>query len=474
MTTIHPSDTGARTGTISGQLGAFAAGLGHDEIPPEVRRRASLLALDAVGVALASGTFDFARRAHDAIARLTGKSSGDATVIGSSERLPLRDAMHLNGILVHGLDYDDTHPGGVIHATSSVLPTALGVAEAHALPGRELLTAYIIGLEVAARLGIAARGAFHLVGFHPTGVLGAFASSVVASRLLGLDPSQIATAQGFVGSSAAGSFEFLETGAWTKRSHPGWAAVCGMTAAAFAAEGFESPPRIYEGRFGLYESHLQGDLDVDLAACTAELGERWETLQVAVKPYPACHLTHAFIDAALILRERYGIRPDDIANVTCRIAPGETGIVCEPADRKRRPASSYDAAFSLPYLVATALVRGRLTLDELDAATREDPDVQAVTDRIDDEPDPDSGYPELFSGELVIHTRDGREVRHREQVNRGAADRPLTPDEIHKKFLANAAHAVPRADADRIVDVILNLDEAEDARTVLAQLAPAA
>lgn len=471
-TTDTSGDT-LRTDTIADRLGAFASGLRHEDIPPEVRRRATLLALDAVGIALASGTFDFARRAQDAIARLTAKTPGDATVIGIPERLPLRDAMHLNGILVHGLDYDDTHPAGVIHATASALPTALGLAEAHARSGRELLTAYIIGLEVGARLGTAARGAFHRVGFHPTGVLGAFAASIVAGRLLGLDASHIASAQGFVGSSAAGSLEFLETGAWTKRSHPGWAAVCGLTAAAFAAEGFESPPRIYEGRFGLYASHLQGDVEVDLSACTDQLGERWETLRVAVKPYPACHFTHAFIDAALQLRERHGLRPDDIAGVTCRIAAGEIGTVCEPADAKRRPRSSYDAAFSLQYLVAAALVRGRLTLDELETSARADREVQALTDRVTYEPDPDSGFPELFSGEVAIRTRDGNEVHHREQVNRGAADRPLTPDEIHSKFLANAARAVPRGDAERIAEAILDVDAADDARSVIARLAPA-
>lgn len=474
-TDIHAAtQRGSRDATIAERLGRFAAGLRHDDVPPEVRRRASLLALDAIGVGLASGTFDFARKAHDAIDRLTADAIGDATVIGSSRQLPPRDAMHLNGILIHGLDYDDTHPAGVIHASASVLPTALGLAEVRALPGRELLTAYIIGLEVAARLGTAARGAFHRVGFHPTGLLGAFAASIVAGRLLGLDASRIAGAQGFVGSSAAGSLEFLETGAWTKRSHPGWAAVCGWTAAAFAAADFDSPPNVYEGRFGLYASHLQGAADVDLSACTDTLGERWETLRVAVKPYPACHFTHAFIDAALALRERHGLRTDDIAGVTCRISAGEIGTVCEPVDNKRRPRSAYDAAFSLPYVVAAALVRGRFTLDELDAATRADSEVQALTDRIDHQPDPDSGFPETFSGEVVIRTRDGQELRHREQVNRGAADRPLSPDEIRSKFTGNATRAVRRIHADRIANAILELDRADDARTTVALLASTA
>jgi 2-methylcitrate dehydratase PrpD len=456
--------------TIAERLGRFAAELRYEHLPSEVVERAKLLILDGVGVALASGTFDFAHRALAAASDLAGAQRGPATVLGQRLRLPLRDAAHVNGLLIHGLDYDDTHPAGIVHATASAFPTALAVAEADRLPGRELLTGYVLGLEVAARLGAAARGGFHQTGFHPTGLVGAFAAAVAASRLRQRPAAAIAAAQGFVGSLAAGSLEFLATGAWTKRSHPGWAAVCGLTAAAYAAHGYESPPAIYEGRFGLYASHLGADHGADLAACTAALGERWETLEVAVKPYPACHFTHAFADAALALREGHGLRPDDIARVTCRIAQGEVGTVCEPADAKRRPRSAYDAAFSLPYIVAAALVRGRFGLEELADEALTDPTVLAVADRTGWEADPGSGFPQVYSGEVVVVTTDGRTLRHREQVNRGAAQRALTAGDILSKFSANAALALAPLRAERVAEVILALDAADDVRALAPTL----
>src|SRR5687768_9846469 len=173
---------------------------------------------------------------------------GDQPVIGLALRLGLRDAAMLNGLLIHGLDYDDTHLAGVVHVSAAALPTAMGMASARHLSGSDLLLGYILAVEVAGRIGAAAAGGFHRAGFHPTGVAGAFGAAVAAARLDNSTVEQIATAQGFAGSLASGTMEFTERGAWTKRAHAGWAAVCGITAAAFARQGFVSPERVYEGR----------------------------------------------------------------------------------------------------------------------------------------------------------------------------------------------------------------------------------
>ena len=456
---IAVEDLAPAVPTIAEAIGAFAAGVRYEAIPTEVRERAKLLILDCIGIALASGTYDFSKRATLAVRRLAGTHQEGATVIGQGGRLPPRDAIHLNGILVHGLDYDDTHPAGVIHASASAFPTALSVSEQRDLSGRDLLLGYVVGMEVSTRLGMAAKGGFHQVGFHPTGLVGAFGSAVAAARLHDLPAPAIAQAQGFVGSLAAGSLEFLETGAWTKRVHPGWAGVCGLTSAAFAAEGYESPPRVYEGRFGLYASHLGVDGDVDFSRCTAGFGERWETLAVAVKPFPACHFTHAFADAVLAIRERHGIGPSDVERIHCLIGEGAIKTVCEPAENKRHPRSAYDAQFSLPYVVAAALARGRFTLAELAGDALADPDTLALAQRVSHAVDPDSAFPQAYSGEVQVHTKDGRVLRHREQINRGADTRPLSAQDIQEKFLANAALACAPPRAERIMDATLGLQD---------------
>ena len=188
-----PQPEAVATLLISEDLAQFAGALPTERIPAAVAMRAKHLVLDAVGIALASTTYDFAHRGMTAISGLAG--SGDSAVIGMPARLPLRDAALINGILIHGLDFDDTHSGGVIHATASVLPTVLAVGARHHASGREILAAYVFGVEVAARLGAVAKGAFHQVGFHPTGLVGAFACALAAGRLMGLSQKQLVMAQ---------------------------------------------------------------------------------------------------------------------------------------------------------------------------------------------------------------------------------------------------------------------------------------
>ena len=456
--------------TIATELAEFAYGLRFEDIPAAVVESAKRLVLDSLGIAFASGTFDFARMATAAVDELAGDEDGTVTVVGSGRRYSLRDAVLLNGLLVHGLDFDDTHPEGVIHASASALPTALGLAEQLRLSGRDLLTAYVAGLEVDARLGMAARGGFHQVGFHPTGLLGAFGAAVVAGKLRGLSAQQIAQAQGFVGSLASGSLEFLQTGAWTKRVHPGWAGVAGLTAASFAGQDFPSPPHIYEGRFGLYASHLGEAKEENLALCTAGLGERWETSRVAIKPFPACHFTHAFADAVLAIRAEHGITAADVESIHCLIADGEVKTVCEPLEAKRAPKTAYEAQFSVPYVAAASLVTGDFTLRELEPEALGDPEILALAQKVSYEADPDSGFPALFSGEVRVTTTDGRVLRHREQVNRGADERPLAKADIDAKFQTTATLACTQEQARRIAEAVGALDTCEDVTELTALL----
>jgi 2-methylcitrate dehydratase PrpD len=442
---------GVATSLISEDLAQFVGSFSTDRIPAAVTARAKHLILDAVGIALASTTYDFAHRAMTAISGLAG--SGDSAVIGMPARLPLRDAALINGTLVHGLDFDDTHSGGVIHATASVLPTVLAVGARQRASGREMLAAYVLGVEVAARLGAVAKGAFHQVGFHPTGLIGAFACALAAGRLMGLGEKQLVMAQGLTLSAGSGSLEFLEDGAWNKRFHPGWAAVVGITAAALAQQGFVGAKRAYEGRFGLYASHLQNHFDpANLALATKGLGETWELLQVAVKPYPACHFVHACVDAAVALVHEQKLDPGEIERVQALVPAEVVKTVCEPAANKRRPANSYDAQFSIPFTVAAALRRGRFTLDELEDEALGDAEILKLADRVNYEIDPASTFPRHYTGEVIVTTRGGRTFRHREAVNRGNGERPLSEAAIIEKFRANAARAVARDRARAVAD----------------------
>jgi 2-methylcitrate dehydratase PrpD len=454
---------------ISAQLAEYTAGFGYDTIPAQARERAKLLILDALGIALASTHYDFAHRTLSGLSALAG--SGDCSLLGLAQRLPLRDAVLMNGVLVHGLDYDDTHIDAIIHPTASALPCAFGVAEHLGSSGRDMLAAYILGVEVVTRIGMAAKGGFHHFGFHPSGIAGHFSCALQAGWLLGLNARQLTMAQGIVGSTAAASQEFLAEGAWNKRMHPGWAGVAGITAAYLARGGFIGPSLTYEGRFALFKSHLhEREAEVDYAKMTAGLGNTWEVAVTAIKPYPICHLIHACADAALELKRKHNLKPEDIEQIQALLPQDTLHIVAEPEQTKLKPANSYDAKFSTQFVVAACLVRGHFGLAELENDALSDARILALAQKVKCSADPDSTFPKYFSGGVVVKTRDGRELKHHEPINRGAGERALSAQDIEAKFMENAQMAVSATRARALRDVVLSLDT-RDARDIMRALA---
>jgi 2-methylcitrate dehydratase PrpD len=452
-------DSPPRT-SLAAAIGDFVSRARPGDVPAEVLERARYLVLDAVGLAFASTAYGFPTKARDALGRL---GAGEHPVLGMPDRLAPRDAATLNGVLVHGMDFDDTHIPAVTHVSAAALPAAISAATTAGATTRDLLLAYVLGVEVSARVGLGGAGGFHDVGFHPTAVAGVFGAAVAAGKLWGLDAAGLTAAQGIAGSMSAGLLEFLEDGSWTKRLHPGWAASSGMTAAAFAEQGWSGPAAVYEGRFGLYATHLQQRAS-DPSAVAHGLGERWELMRTAVKPYPICHFVHAFADAALALREEYGLTADDVVSVRCAIHPVPGKVVCEPAANKWAPRDEYDAKFSLPYVVATALRRGRFGLAELEDDALRDPATLDLTRRVEVVEDHEGAFPRAYSGHVELELADGRRLARREQVNRGHDERPLSNAEIAAKFAGTIGTVADAATAERVRTAVLGLGDDTPAR----------
>lgn len=460
--------------TISERIAAFVHGVSLDKVPEHVVERAQYLILDAVGCAIAARHEPFAVRMSESVARLAGE--GPHGVFGSPRRLPMRDAAIVNGLLAHGLDYDDTHTVGVIHLTVSLLPTVLATASRVGASGKALLEAYIAGIEAGARIASAAGGAFHRMGLHPTALVGTFASALAAGKLLGLDAGGLTRAQGIALSLAGGSLQFLDDGSWTKRLHPGWAANAGISAAHYAESGMPAPREAYEGRYGLYRMHLSPEL---LAECELGMVDRgldasgvaapWELMSIAVKPFPACHLVHGCADAAIALQQR-GVDWRRAVRIRALVPAGAIPVVCEPASTKRRPTSDYDAKFSVPYAVASGLLRGHLDLSDLDPVAIDDPDARSIMDRVFHEEDATSTYPRHYTGEVVVELDDGTSVSERVTINRGHAERPLTNSEIEAKYFANSLRAATSDQAERVREAILSLASTPQASDLEALL----
>ena len=362
---------------------------------------------------------------------------------------------------MHGLDYDDTHVRAAIHCSASAVPLILSEATRRRASGARALAAYLLAIETCARIGARANGMFQKIGFHPTGLVGVFGCTVAASYLAQLNKQQIARAQGIALSVASGSLEFLEDGSWTKRMHPGWAASSAITSAALAAGDFVGPVTAYEGRYGLFSLYLR-DSDVDLTGLTADFGSTWEMLKVAIRPYPVCHFNHACIDSMLAIREKHQIEPEDIKRITALIHEKQQDLVCVPEAAKRNPQSDHEARFSLYFCVAAASVRGRVTLAELEDSALHDSEILSLCQRISYRHNPDSRYPQFYSGGLIVETNDGRTLTHLEPINRGADSRTLSADDVREKFESNVEQHLSPRQAARVWNAVMRLDRARD------------
>jgi len=450
------------------QIAAFFSRFSLDEVPESVRHRAKLHILDALGLGLASTVQEYGKCTIEGVAAMSAAegANGACSVIGRSERLGTRDAALVNALLIHGLDFDDTHLASIIHPTATSLPAALALGEALGSSGAEVLAAFLAGAETSIRIGLAVDGGFHHVGYHATGVVSHFASAVTAGRLLGLDEDQILAAQGITGSTAAGIQVFLEEGAWTKRFHPGWGAAAGITAANLAKHGFKGPSRPYEGRFGLFDTHLHG-AEAKVHALTDGLGSRWEFGETALKPYPVCHFIHGCADAAIELFPEIG--GVEITGVKAFLPQPTLHIIAEPAEAKESATTEYEAKFSAQFVVAACLLKGFFGLPDLLPEALADPATQALAKKVKCFEDPDSAFPTFFSGGLEVTLADGRVLKRHIRVNSGAGERAMGTDAVSAKFLSSASLAVSQVQAEAIRDAVLDLENVP-ARDLMALL----
>jgi 2-methylcitrate dehydratase PrpD len=454
--------------TAAERIAEFATSLRYEDIPLPVVEAAKLHVLDTLGCGFAASALGIATEGRTAMAELGGEPQ--ASVIGLDVTLPAPAAAFANAMLCHGLDYDDTHSDSVAHVSAVVVPAAAAVGESQDVRGRELLTAVVSGNEIVTRIGMAASGAFHKRGFHPTAVCGIFGGTAAVARLSGHDAATLASALGITGSFAGGLFAYLEDGTATKPMHPAWAAHGALLAARLASLGAEGPPSVLEGRFGLYHAFLgaeRGEIDID--GQLADLGERWETPRIAYKPYPACHFMHGSLGATASLLG--DLSPDEIEDVVVTIPEAGVSLVLEPANAKTAPRTEYEGKFSLQYSTAAMLVHGRVGVQTYIEEALADPATLELAKRVRYETKDYPTYPAAFPGGVRIRTRDGRTLEADFPYQQGGPENPMSADEIRAKFRENALLALSADAVDAIEAAVLGLEEQETVRGVFSLLA---
>jgi len=438
------------------RLARFVLALELKDLPTPVVDRARLLTLDTLGCCLASVRYDFGRAVRATAERLGGRP--ESLVVGGSVRVAAANAVLANATLAHGLDFDDTREDAIVHTGSVAVPTSLAVGEATGADGRAVLAAIVAAVEVMCKVGLAVPGKFHARHYHPTALTGTFAAAAAAGKLYGLSEDELVRAFGICGSQAAGIIEYLADGSWTKRLHPGWNAHAGVTAALLAQSGFTGPETVLEGEHGFYRAFAGGVEPARLDELLASLGRVWELEQLTFKPYPCGSIAQPYMDCALRLRESRAVRADDIVEIRCRTAAGPVPRLWEPLASKHAPQNGYAAKFSLPYLLAVILTRGRASLAEFEDDVVRDPQILSVASRVGYELDATIDYPRQFVGHLRARLKDGRVVEEWQDHPRGGPDSPMSREEIESKFRGNASLVMSEDRVSQVIRNVMRLD----------------
>ncbi len=456
---------------IASVLALWASSLSFDALPADVVEATKWRVLDVIGLCFAGSATPFGRSVRDAALAIS--TPGPARILATGDGVSVTAAALANGAHSQALEYDDTHIESIVHMSSPAVAAALAIAETRAITGRDLITAIAIGNEISCRAGSVAPGQFHRRGFHPSGLFATVGVTYLAARLLGLDADATSRAAGICGSFASGILECWVDGTQTKFLHPGWSAQSAIVAAMLARAGTTGPAEVFEGRWGLFATHVQdAGTPKDFSRLTRDLGVRWDSRNASLKPFPAAHVLHPYISAMLRLRHSHGVRADDVTAIDCPVAPFIVPIVCEPAAEKLAPVSDSHGRISLQYTLAEALVRGSLGRYAYSDTNLRDDAILQVARRVRFHADPSFPGPGRFKGVVSVTLRDGRTLTEVEEYNRGSAENPMTATELRAKFDENVGDVLDAAARTRVAETVGRLDTLTDARTLIDSTVP--
>ena len=372
--------------------------------------------------------------------------SGAATsaIIGRPERLDAMGAAFVNAISANLLDFDDTHLDTIIHPAAPVAAPVLALAQARGLSGQDVLTAFILGVEIECRVGNAVSPGHYARGWHITSTCGVFGSAAACAWLLRLPADQISNAIGIAASQSAGIVENLPSAA--KNVSVGNAARNGVFAALLAAEGYSASPRAIEGPLGW--ARAMGD-EPDLERLTGGLGTTWEIAKNTYKPHPAGIVFHSVIDACFRLREKVGPRIEDIASITVE----GSALLLARGDRAVR--NERDARVSIHHCAACGLLLGVAGVTEFSDATVFRPDLASFRQKV--RAVLDASLPD-GAARVKIQLTSGEAFSEIVVAAKGSLAHPLSDSDIEAKLRDCAQLGQSDWDIDRIIDGVWRMD----------------
>ena len=446
---------------ITQELAKYCSELKFQRLPEEVVDRAKYFFLDFIGVACRGSREESSKRIYQFVREMRCGDRG-GVIIGTKKRATYLYAALANGASAHAIEMDDVNNEASLHPGVVIFPAALATSEMISASGKNFILGVVLGYEAMIRLGKALGPEKHYRrGFHPTATCGTFGSSVVASKLIGLKGEKITNALGIAGSQAAGSMEFLAQGAWTKRFHPGWAALSGMVAAQLAQKGFRGPHSIIEGRDGFLRAYSDGP---DERKVLDGIGLQFEILRTSIKPHACCRYMQPPIDGILKIVRENNILPEEVEKIRLGILRAGFPIVVEPKEIKYSPKSIVDAQFSMPFGAAVAILYRKVGLNEFHLSKIRSGEVKQMMERVEcnEDPDLERAYPKQWCATVEILTKNGKRYFTKVEYCKGDPENPLSWEELIEKFHDLSGRFLTKKRRLKIIDQVRNFEKIQD------------
>jgi 2-methylcitrate dehydratase PrpD len=452
----------------------FVVDAKYADLPADVIELGKKSILDGLGLALAGSTAETARLIHEYV-RSLGCSTGNVSVLGTSDRMPLRFAALANGVAIHVDDFDDTQLavqkdrvyGLLMHPTVPVLPAVLGSAELATMTGKEFMLAYHVGVEVECKITEAIGPRSYQDGFHSTGMCGVFGSTAAVAKLRGFPVERTSRAFGVAASHSGGLRENF--GTMMKAFQAGHAAESGVVSADFAELGWTAATSILEAERGFFHAY-GGGYNPD--SILHKLGSPWTFASpgVSIKPYPSGSLTHPGMTELMRMIRADHIRAEDVQQVEVGTNHSNLHTLI-----RHQPKNGLEAKFSMEYSMAVLLVHGKAGLGEYTDAAVVQPAVQDVVKRVRFYEDPEAeaaGYDKMTTI-IRIHMKDGKVLQGRADFGKGSPANPMSYDDVAEKFYGCADYAKwPTTKSKQIVEYVRGLEQATDLRELARLCTP--
>jgi len=454
--------------THTRRIAEFVSQLSYDQIPTPVRERLKLLILDSLGCAIYGAQLEWCRILQQTLEQLD--QTRDASIWGTDRKLSSDHAALVNGTQVQGFELDDVHREGILHVGAVTLPALIALAETRAqLSGKDFITAALAGYEIGPRVGLC-MGPQHIgQGWHSGATVGVFAAAAAAARALALDAEKTAHALGIAGTQSSGLMA-AQYGAMVKRMHAGRAAQSGLYAALLASEGFTGITDVFEAPYGGFCTTFSRSQDrFDLAALSAGLGERYETMRVSLKFYACVGSNHTTLDALTDIRKRHPFTAAEIE----RIVVHASQVTVDHAGWSYRPEGLTAAQLNLPFCAATLILTGDAFVDQFTSDCVNDRSRIELSRKVEVVHDPAItalGAAHRHQVRVAAHFRDGAVERESRDAPRGSEQNFASEAQIIDKFRKLTRAAMAEQQQNALIDSMLRLEQLPDSRAMIELL----